>query len=168
MPTFTFKLEGVLRLRKRAEQQAQKVVADKAAAANVLRDQIQKLNDELVGSTKALRDNNLTGSVDVNYLASHRRYTQSVARHGSTLVQKLALAERELSAAKQELAEKAKLRRILEVLREKHETRWRAELIRRELIDADDAAARWASRISRDAAETAETETAMAVEGIGR
>ncbi len=150
MPTFTFKLDGVLQLRKRAEQQAQRTVAERARAAQQLSDELTALNDNLVAATNELRGGRLVGSVDVAYLAAHRRFTTDVTRQGATLMQKLALAEREVCEARSLLAEAVKQRRVLETLREKHHARWKAEQQKRELNEADEDAGRWFDALARE------------------
>lgn len=170
MPKFTFQLEGVLSLRKRAEQQAQRSLAERTAHAASLRAEIERLNNDLVSATNELRSGHLQGAVNVAYLTAHRRYTQSVAKRGGDLMTKLAHAEREVTKARQQLSEAAKQRKVLETLRDKQEARWRAELIRRELLEADDDAGRWADMISRDrsAAEAAAYLAGEDIEGVRR
>ena len=150
MPRFTFKLEGVLQLRERAEQQAQRALAERAGAARRLSEELTALNDDLVASTQELRGGRLVGQIDLAYLAAHRRFTTDVTRAGAALMQRLALAERDVQAARAELAEAAKQRRVLETLRDKHEARWRAEQQRRETVEADEAAGRWFDTLTRD------------------
>ena len=156
MPKFTFKLDGVLQLRKRSEQQAQRAVAERVGQARRLSDELTALNDDLVAATNELRGGKLVGSVDVAYLAAHRRFTTDVARQGATLMQKLALAEREVQSARVVLAEAVKQRRVLETLRDKHHARWKAEQERKEMNEADEAAGRWFDALSREDAERTE------------
>ena len=153
MPKFTFKLEGVLSLRRREEQRRQRDVAERVARAAEARTEVERLNRDLVAAVASLRDGKLVGSVDVAYLASHRRYTNDVARRGSEQMRRLALAERDVNEARAKLVEATRQRKVLETLRDKHEARWRSEIIRRELAEADDAAGRWSEMIRRDEAE---------------
>ncbi|MEL7239299.1 MAG: hypothetical protein AAGK78_10585, partial [Planctomycetota bacterium] len=78
MSKFVFKLDGVLRQRKRLEQQQQRVVAEAQAKANLLTEQLETLNAGLVSASEELRKNHLVGTIDVRYLTAHRRYTADV------------------------------------------------------------------------------------------
>jgi flagellar FliJ protein len=150
MPRFTFKLEAALRKRKLAEREAQRVLATRLAHANSLDDTLAGLNRDLVGAAKALRDGRLVGTVDVAYLTAHRRYTNDVARRGQELLAKRALAEREVVAARTDLAEAARQRIVLDKLRERQHARWREAQARREQADADEAAGVWFAEVSRE------------------
>ena len=143
MAKFVFKLDGVLNLRLRTEQQAQRAAAERQAEVNRVTDELRHLNADLQSAADELRAHHLTGRVDVGYLAAHRRFTADVTRRGSALMAKIALAERSAAEAKARLAEAAKQRRILEILRDKQHARWRADETRRELAEADDASGRW-------------------------
>ena len=143
MPRFTFKLDGVLRLRRRAEKDAQRALAARLADAGRMEDELRQLNSGLVGATNELRDGRLTGPIDVAYLTAHRRYTADVARRGTAVMTRLAAAQRACDEARSALGEAVKQRRVLELLREKHEAQWKAERARREQVEADDATAGW-------------------------
>ena len=154
MPQFVFKLDGVLRHRERGEQHAQRAVAEKLADVTRLERELRALNDDLTTSTASLRDGKLTGPLDLSYLAAHRRYVADVTRRGAGLMQQIAAAQRLVDAARRELAEAAKQRKILETLRERHLAAWKAERSRRELAEDDDAAGRMSYATLADGAET--------------
>ena len=159
MPQFVFKLDGVLRHRRRTEQEAQRAVAAKQAVAAELERELTALKDDLTGATDALRGGRLTGPLDLTYLAAHRRYAADVTRRGTALVGRIAAARKLVDEARKVLAEAAKQRKILETLREQHFERWKAERARRDLAEADDAAGRMAYANQReqvDAADAAE------------
>ncbi len=153
MSKFTFSLEPVLRHRLRLEQQAQRVVAERAAGVTRLQDELSALNADLSTSTAQLRSQHLVGSLDLAYLTAHRRYTADVARRGTLLMQRIAVAQRGVDEARARLIEAAKQRRAMETLREKQEARWRADQARRELAEADDATSRLTHASLREGAE---------------
>ena len=160
MAQFVFNLDGVLRHRKLAEQQAQRVVAEKQKAVTDLEGELKTLNQDLVGATDALRGGRLTGTLDLAYLAAHRRYAADVARRGALLVGRIAAAARVVEDARRVLVEAVKQRKILETLREQQHEQWKADGARRELAEADDAAGRFAYAQQREAADNGDGKAA--------
>ena len=144
MARFVFKLDTVLGHRRRLEQEAQRQYAQKSADVAAVENELRELNTGLVAANDALRRGHLTGSIDVTYLTAHRRYTNDVSRHGTRLLQKLALAQRAAEDSQRALAEAAKERKVLEKLRERHEARWKAEQDRKEAARTDDEAGQFA------------------------
>jgi flagellar protein FliJ len=140
MPEFHFPLEGVLRHRTNIERDRMRALGEAQQAAQTLQNDLQSLDQSLQRSTDDLRTNHLTGRIDLNYLAAHRRFVASVQRKATGLIQRLALAQRRVDEARAALAEAARQRKIIEKLREKQESRWRAELNRKELAEADEVA----------------------------
>lgn len=155
MARFVFKLESVLQHRRRLERQAQVALAERAAAVRALHDQLQELNAGLVRSNNELRENHLVGRVDVSYLSAHRRFTHDVTDRGAHLLQRIALAQKGMDEARTLLAEAARQRKVMETLREKHESHWRQEQKRREAGDENEAAGRVAFEQFAEMASTA-------------
>ncbi len=166
MPTFVFKLGGVLNLRIRTEQQAQRAFAERQTEVNRVTDELRQLNTDLQDAADELRTHHLLGSVNVSYLAAHRRFTADVARRGSDLMTKIAMAERSAREAQARLAEAAKQRKILEILRDKHYARWRADEIRRDVAQSDDASGRWYDMVQRDQLEAAAQDEVVVARGM--
>jgi flagellar export protein FliJ len=149
MTTFVFQLDAALRLRERAEADAQRLLAERLAVSAEFRRQARQLDESLRTARSSLRDDgHLTGAVDVAFLASHRRFTGDVHRRGGELVRRLALAERDVAAARERLAEAATARRVLERLREKRHDEWKQEQAHREQVEADDATSAWLTGVS--------------------
>src|SRR5688500_2457517 len=140
MPKFHFPLEGVLRHRTNLERDRMRALGEAQHAAQLLQNELQSLDQSLQLSTNDLRANHLTGRIDLNYLAAHRRFVASVQRKATGLIQRLALARRRVDEARSALAEVAKQRKIIEKLREKQESRWRSDLARKELAETDEVA----------------------------
>src|SRR4051794_11749263 len=80
MATFHFPLDGVLRQRKLAEDQRQRDLAAVQAEMAALEAQLRAMDQEVQGTTADVRDNHLTGRLDLTYLAAHRRYTLAMQR----------------------------------------------------------------------------------------
>jgi flagellar FliJ protein len=142
MARFVFQLDGVLRQRKLVEEQKQRDLAVLEGEMKRLESQLREL-DESVGSTTAdVRDNRLTGRLDLSFLAAHRRYTLAVQRKAVTLAEQMAAVKLRVNSARQALAEAAKQRKIIEKLREKRYAEWAAEQSRKEMAALDEVGMR--------------------------
>ena len=102
-----------------------------------------------------MKSGHLTGTIDVNYLAAHRRYTVAMQRAGQVLVQDLARQQRKVDDARRLLAEAAKERKVLQKLEERQRERWAAEVRRKELAELDEVGLQLANRQAAQAAESA-------------
>jgi|SRR5436190_998350 len=138
MPRFKFQLEGVLQHRKNIEEEKQRALAIVLAQLQQLKNDLADLDRLSRGALADLRENRLIGSLDMSFLAAHRRFTGSVQRKALAIVQKMALVQREIDQARAALAEAAKQRKIIEKLRERQLERWQDQQHRQELDELDD------------------------------
>ena len=138
MPKFVFQLDGVLRQRKHLEQQRQRELAAVQSQMAQFQQELKALNEQAQGATADLRQNHLTGRLDMNFLAAHRRFMLATQRRALTLMQRMALVQRQVEEAQRNLADAAKQRKVIEKLREKHRERWVAALSKRELSEQDE------------------------------
>jgi flagellar FliJ protein len=138
MPKFKFQLEGVLRQRKQVERQRQRELAIVQAEMNQLTAQLKELESSTQAATQDLRTNRLTGKLDMSFIAAHRRFMLGVQRQGMALVQKMSIVQQKIEAARLQLFEAAKGRKIIEKLREKQLDRWKQEVSRKELAELDE------------------------------
>ena len=146
MARFVFSLESVLRHRKHAEQERMRELAACQAEMTRLQGELKALNDGMQANAAEMKANHLTGPLDVAYLAAHRRYTVAMQRKGQTLVQDMARQQRKVDEAQRQLAEAAKERKVIEKLRERQFERWKSEVERKELADADEVGAQFGYR----------------------
>jgi len=144
MPKFVFKLEGVLKQRKFAEQEKQRAVASVGAEMSVLQNELKGMDQAVQAANLDLKMNHLTGGLDMNYLAAHRRYLNATQRRAMQVVQKMALVQKKLEEAQALLIEAAKARKIIEKLRERQYERFREEMARKEMLAADEVATQFA------------------------
>lgn len=140
MAKFVFKLQGVLRQRELIERQRQREMAELQRQMTVLEQSLRDLNGSVQTSTDDLRVNHLTGKLDMNFLAAHRRYLVAMQRQGMELAQRMALLQRQMNEAREQLADAARDRKVIEKLREKQLERWKVEESRRELAEMDEVA----------------------------
>jgi flagellar protein FliJ len=138
MAKFVFKLEGVLRQRKHVEQEKMRALATALKHQSDCELELQRLNQSLEETNDDLRRNHLTGVLDMNFLAAHRRFTNAMFRKSASIQQKIAQAKQKVTEARTILAEAAKQRKVMEKLREKHHERWRAELAAKEFRELDE------------------------------
>ena len=146
MAKFVFPLESVLRHRERGEQERMRELAVCQAEMSRLQLELKALNDSVRASAQDMKDNRLVGALDVAYLAAHRRYAVATQRKGMLLVQEMARQQRKVDEAQRLLAEAAKERKVMEKLRERQHERWRSEVGRKELAEADEVGAQWGYR----------------------
>lgn len=156
MPKFVFPLEAVLRHRTRAEQERQRELAVAQAEMSRLQDELKALNEAMQSSSADMKANHLTGSLDVNFLAAHRRYTVAMQRKGLTTVQDMARQRRKVDEAQRLLNEAAKERKIMEKLRERQHERWAAEVGRKEAAGLDEVGMQLAYRNHAATADNAD------------
>jgi flagellar FliJ protein len=138
MARFVFKLEPLLKQRKREEQEKQRELASRELVVVNLKNELTRLDESLKSASEDLRKNHLTGAIDLNFLAAHRRFLGAMQRQGMLLVQKIATAQAHVDDARRKLAEAAKQRKVIERLREKQFARWQEDQARRELAAMDE------------------------------
>jgi len=154
MARFKFQLEGVLEHRKNIEDEKQRALAAIQMQMQKLKDELQDLDRVARGATADLRENRLTGQLDMSFLAAHRRFTGSVQRKAVAIVQKMALVQREIDSARAALSEAAKQRKIIEKLREKQLSRWKEQRSRAENEELDDIGMQLAFRQLSETGQT--------------
>ena len=100
MPKFIFKLEGVLRQRKHIERQKQRELAARVQALTQAQTELEQLRDAAQKSNDELRQNHLTGSLDMSFLAAHRRFLLAMQRQATAIAQKIAAAQQQVDDAR--------------------------------------------------------------------
>jgi flagellar FliJ protein len=146
MPNFVFKLEGVLRQRTHLERQKQRELALRMQALTEAQQELERMRDAVAKSNDEVRQNHLVGSLDMSFLAGHRRFLLSMQRQAIAIAQKIAAAQQQVDEARKAVAEAAMQRKIIEKLREKHFDRWRAEIARKEMAEQDEIGMQMAYR----------------------
>ena len=138
MARFVFKLEAVLRQRKHVEQEKMRALATCLKHQADCERDLAQLNDNVRQTNDDLRANHLTGVLDMNFLAAHRRFMNAMQRQAISVAQKIAAAQQRVTAARADLAQAAKERKVMEKLRETHFERWRKEQAAREFRELDE------------------------------
>ena len=138
MAKFDFKLEGVLRQRKHVEQEKQRILAEKQRAMVEIQQALVRIQEQMQASNEDIRKNHLVGTLNMQFIAAHRRFLTGMQRQTITTMQRLTLAQRAVDDARLELAEAAKHRKAIEKLKEKQFERWRADQARKEQAQTDE------------------------------
>ncbi|HEY0009942.1 MAG TPA: flagellar export protein FliJ [Tepidisphaeraceae bacterium] len=139
MAQFTFELDGVLRQRKNVEQLAQRQAAIAQRTLTELQDQLRRLDESVKGVTADVRDNHLTGPINVSFITAHRRYIVNMERAVLDLARQIADAQQKVNQAQAILLEAAKQRKGIEKLRERQLERWTASEAKKENQNLDEA-----------------------------
>jgi len=155
MAKFVFKLEGVLRQRKHVEQEKMRVLATCLKHQADCEAELSHLDDSVRRTTDDLRQNHLTGVLDMGFLAAHRRYMIAMQRQAISIAQKIAAAQQRVTEARLALAEAAKQRKVMEKLREKHHERWRADQAAKEFRELDEIGVQLAVNALADSGDDA-------------
>src|SRR4051812_9981198 len=126
-PRFEFRLEALLEHRRSIEKEHQRTVAAIQQQIQAIMRQIQNAQMRIAMENRTLTSEKLVGSLDMQYIAHEKRFVGNLHLHIAVTMQKLAGVEQTLAAARAELLQAAKARKVMEKLREKQLARWRAE-----------------------------------------
>ncbi len=147
MSTFRFKFQTLLAHHRRVEDQRQRDLAQLLRTRMILHDQIRDMQDTIRESKQSMADG-LVGNVDLIRVGQFARYSGHAAARARQIVVKLASLENKVEEARASLLEATKQRKALELLRDKHEAKWRYEQNRRETNELDElASTRYARQI---------------------
>ncbi len=105
----------------------------------ILLDQIKDMQ-ETIRDSKRLMADGLVGKVDLTRVGQFARYSGHAAQRARQIVVRLAGVEKQITAARQTLLDASRQRKALELLRDKHEARWRYEQDRKETLRLDELA----------------------------
>ena len=133
MPKFVFQLDAVLRHRKMIEEQRQRELGAVQTEMAKMQAELRSIDEAAKGVSDDVRNNRLTGRLDMTFLAAHRRYLLAMQRKAVALAQRMAAQQQLVDAARRQLAEAAKQRKIIEKLKERQHERWKIEQSRKEL-----------------------------------
>ena len=154
MPRFVFRLQALLTHRQQVEKDKQRRVAQVQQQIQAVVQLIQEAQARISAENRTLGAKELTGRLDMQYIAHEKRFVGALTVRISLAMQKLAGLEQTLAAARAELLAAARARKVIEKLKEKQYARWRMELERKEAAVIDEIGTQLAVR--GGAAETVE------------
>jgi flagellar FliJ protein len=140
LASFTFKLQPVLRQRELIEQARQRDVAAADARRAAVARELRQLEETVDSAMTELRQNRLTGPLNLSYIAGHRRFMLAMQRQSAALAQKLEQEKKKVDAERVKLAEASRQRRMIEKLREHQQAAWQEAMNRKETAALDEVA----------------------------
>ena len=145
-PRFEFRLEALLTRRRQMERERQLAVAQIQQQIQLLLRQIQEAQSRIAAENGTLSAKELTGRLDMNYIAHQKRYVGNLHVRIILTMQRMAASEQTLGAARSTLLEAAQARKVIEKLRDKQLARWRADMERKEAAATDEIGTQLALR----------------------
>lgn len=140
MPQFDFHLDGVLHQRKNIEREKQRLLAIVISQMAQLEQQLRALDADVQATTADVRQNHLTGPIDLSFLTAHRRYLAATQRRAMAIANRMSVVQRDVDEARAALAAAARDRKVLEKLRERQKEAWQMEINRKESAALDEMA----------------------------
>jgi flagellar protein FliJ len=135
---FVFRLAALLTHRAQIEKEKQRKVGRIQQEINALLRQVQETQARIVAEDRSLSAGELLGRLDMLYIAYEKKYVGNLHVRILLALQKKAELDRTLAAARAELLEAARARKVIEKLREKQFARWRLEQDRKEAAIMDE------------------------------
>ncbi len=152
MARFRFPLQPVLDARSRAEDERRRMVATLESERRRLEDRLRAGQQSISGARDDVRAA-LVGTVRPEALRAQANTSLACMRDAQRLVLELAGVHRRLEAARTALAEAAKQRRAIELVKERRFEAWRRDQDRREQSALDEIATIRGAHAVRSAAE---------------
>ena len=131
MAQFQFRLEPVLKQRVAAEDQALRELAKLLRQRMIFHDQLRQMQLTIVQSKHALATS-LTGNVNLTKVGQFAGYSGQVTQRAHSIVRRLAVLEKQINTAREELLEATRQRKSMELLRDRQLEEWRRSESRRE------------------------------------
>lgn len=135
---FVFRLEAVLRLRKRAEEERQRAVAAAVGRVEERRRLLTRLVQRGEVETRRLRAAMREETLPVDAVLNCRAWIGRLRRECVGVMQELADAEQALAVERARLAEAAKQRKVLEKFKERRAAEYRRAQDRAETAFLDE------------------------------
>lgn len=139
MKKFSFRLERLLKLKQRIEDQKRQSLATSQARIQLQEDKLRSIESERVKHDEAERAI-LTGSVDVNTLRSFSRYFHKLKGDERTGAQLIRVFETDVAKKSEDLVGASQEKRALEDYRGKLKARHDKEMEKAEQAELDDLA----------------------------
>ncbi|MDR0356620.1 MAG: flagellar export protein FliJ [Deltaproteobacteria bacterium] len=141
MARFKFRLDFMISLRKRKEEEAAVRLAKRLASIAELEEQINSLHLRLSEIADELSEKGRAGRLNGPLLLMYSEYQQKLRKEIKRLLELLALSRRE--EAKERLALKRAVidRRIIEKYKDNQKLAWRTELLKEEQNNMEELAA---------------------------
>ena len=151
MAKFRFRLEAVLSLRERIEKEKQRRVAAIGQEIQGVVRTIHETRLRITEENHRLGKKELTGTLDMQYIANEKRFVGNLHLRIALAMDKLRKLEEQQAAARAQLMEAARERKVIEKLREKQFDAWRIEQDRKDAALTDEIGVQLSARQPIDA-----------------
>jgi len=135
---FKFRLETVLKIRKRREDAAKREVAVRLGEIARVEGEMAALREQIRVEIDGFRASHATGQINVTQIARHRHWLVHLDRGVLTCENRLRELRERLSGDRAALAEARKRVRVLEKLEERQRERYMKDLNRAEVRELDE------------------------------
>ena len=139
MAQFKFNLETVLRQRTTVEQLAQRAVAEARQKLVPLQEKLAELGRQRQQADDDMRQNRLVGTVDVSFIAGHRRFVIAMEQQALALARQIAEAQVLVDRAQAALLQAARARKAIDTLKDRQHERWAEAEAKKEAALLDEA-----------------------------
>lgn len=136
---FKFRLESILKLRRMAEDEKKRAVAELVSEINQYQQEALDMAETIRKSTTELTPS-IQGRVNLQEVARVQGYVGQLQRGINQRIENVARVQQKLGLARQDLAEAVRRTRILEKLKEKQKKQYMDELKRQENRALDEMA----------------------------
>jgi len=161
---FHFPLEALLTHRLHVEKEKQRKLAEVQNEIQAITRQLHETHATIAAENKTLTATQLTGTLDMQYIAYEKRYVGNLHVRIILGMQKLAALELKLAAARAELLAAARDRRVIEKLKERQHLRWKEAQDKKEAALMDEIGTQLALRHAAESSENETTDPAGALE----
>lgn len=156
MAAFRFRLETPLKLRRHAEEEASKALAERMRALEAREARMADLRGQLTGSVEGRKEALLAGNFQPHLQMVDMGWFAALKMRMATCHGEIQAAQAEVDAARGRLVEARRAVKVLEMLRERRQRQWRqAENRRAENILSDLAGVNWLRQAREEAERSA-------------
>jgi flagellar FliJ protein len=146
MARFEFRLEALVQHRQQVEKEKQRKLAAVSQQVQAVERHIQETQARIAEENRALGAKELTGKLDMHYIAIEKRYVGNLHLRIALAMDRLRELEKQQAAARADLLRAATERKVIEKLREKQFAAWRQELERKDAAQTDEIGIQLAAR----------------------
>ncbi len=140
MKKFKFRLETVLQLRQRKEDEKKKVVGELVSKINEQQNQAIEMSRILQQEGQHLKSQHELGQIDLNWMSQYRRYVSHIHQAINHRIENVTQIQNELQHARMDLMHATREKKIIEKLKEKKHKLYKKELNKEQAREQDEVA----------------------------
>jgi len=148
MARFEFKLEPLLRHRRRLEDQAQRELAKLLRQKMIFEQQLRSMQQTITDDKRTMAAS-LVGHVDVERIRNHGSHVNQVTLRARQIAARMVGLLRQIDQGRAKLIEAMKQRKAIDLLRQRQFDKWQRDLDRRENAMLDELATQAYARRQR-------------------